>query len=180
MLMHTDSDETCYLSTPISEALEKGRQDFDWEVKLRVLKFWETLLYDHCKNNGKILHLRSIETSCLRGISTAILGALTDCDKPVRREGLVLLELLKTFVHLDDLPTGNDLLEYSGSFDNLKNFIKFAKRENHSLLQVLFMINLSESAANVEETSILSDLLSFLKDILAATSKNKENLLDCY
>lgn len=162
--------------TPVDKVLNKASQDFDWEVKLCVLNFWETMLHHYCDKDKKTLSC--IESGCLNEISTVILGAITDCDQPVRVRGLALLEELKT--HLVGL-LENDELHYNGSVDELHDFILQTKKDrNCSLLQTLLAIDFSEFAADFQVSNLLEDPFPFFKDILAAASENKENLLDCY
>ena len=154
--------------------LKKAGQDFDWEVKLCVLNFWETVLR-HCADK-KTLH--SVEDSYLQDISSVILDAITDCDQPVRVRGLAVLQGLKTrLVGLVE----NDILFYNGSFDELMHFVLQTRKDNnYSLLQTLLMINFSGLSTSFPVRNLVQNPLPFLIDILASASENEDNLLDCY
>ena len=170
ILKHLDEKK---FFVPIFQVLKKARQDFDWEVKLCALNFWETVLR-RCVDN-KTLH--SVEDSYLNEISSVILDAITDCDKPVRVRGLAVLQELKT--RLVGL-VKNDIY-YNGSLDELPHFILQTRKDsNCSLLHALLVINFSELSTSFEVRSLVQNPLPFLKDILASASENEDNLLDCY
>lgn len=120
----------------------------------------------------------SIESIFLDEVGSVLFSAITDCDQPVRVKGLALLEVLKT--RLLGL-VENDVLHYEGSIDELQVFILRTKaNKSYSLLQTLLVIDFSEFAANFQAGNLMHDPFSFLEDILAAASENKDNLLDCY
>ena len=170
ILIHLD-DKSFSL---IAKVLNKASQDFDWEVKLCVLNFWETMLHHY--NNKKTL--RCMESSCLNEISTVILDAITDCDQPVRVKGMALLEELKTRLVGE---VENDELHHNGSVDELRDFIlQTRKNNNYSLLQTLLVIDFSEIANSFHVSNLIQNPLPFLNDILAAALENRDNLLDCY
>ena len=159
--------------TPVAKILTKALQDFDWEVKLCALNFWEIMAHHYGDKE-----LMSIESSFLDEVGTVLFSAITDCDQPVRVKGLALLEALKTrYVGLVE----NDVFHYEGSIDGLQEFIlQTKKNKNNSLLQTLLVIDFSELAATFQPDNLMHDPFSFLEDILAAASENKDNLLDCY
>ena len=160
---------------PVAKVLSKACQDFDWEVKICALNFWEAVIHNYYNNNS----LNIDESSFLNEIGAVILSALTDCDQPVRERGFALLDVLKK--HLPGLSKENVLQHYDGSPNELQDFILEKKKgNNYSLLETLFVIDFSEFAAGYEPSNIVHESLSFLKDVLAAASENEENLLDCY
>ena len=171
ILKHLDEKK---FSAPISQVLKKAGQDFDWEVKLCVLNFWETVLRHSA--DKKTLH--SVEDSYLQDISSVILDAITDCDQPVRVRGLAVLQGLKTrLVGLVE----NDILFYNGSFDELMHFVLQTRKDNnYSLLQTLLVINFSGLSTSFQVRNLVQNPLPFLIDILASASENEDNLLDCY
>ena len=163
-------------STMVSKVLKKACQDFDWEVKLCALNFWEIMLnYYHQEMEVSL----SIDHSWLEELCLVILSAITDYDQPVREKGMVLLQRIKTqYVH--QFPQDDDL-DYHGSFDDLRNFtIQIEQQKNYSLLQTLTVLNLKEFEDQLQSNSSTQDPLSFLEDILSAASENQDNLLDCY
>ena len=111
---------------PILQVLKKARQDFDWEVKLGVLRFWEAMLLNCADKNTP----RMVEKNYLNEISSVILDAITDCDRPVRVRGFAVLQDLK--IRFPGL-VENAVVRYDGSFDELPEFILQTRRTTITL-----------------------------------------------
>ena len=114
----------------------------------------------------------------LNEIGAVLFGAIIDCDKPVRTKGQDFLRVVKSFlIDWDDI----DVVSYEGSIDELKEFILQTKeKKNCSLLQTLLAIDFFQFVTSCEEGNLMHEPFSFLEDVLAAASENKDNLLDCY
>ncbi|XP_028409033.1 uncharacterized protein LOC114531616 [Dendronephthya gigantea] len=164
-----------FTSTTVAKVLNKACEDFDWEVKLCALNFWETMLNYYCE---KINVSLSIDYSWFEEICLVVLSAITDYDQPVREKGMVILQRIKMeYVH----QSPQDELNYHGSLDDLRNFtLQMKQQKNYSLLQTLLVLNLNELEDQFQTNSLTQDPVSFLEDILAAASENQHNLLDCY
>jgi hypothetical protein len=118
-----------------------------------------------------------VEKNYLNEISSVILDAITDCDRPVRVRGFAVLQDLK--IRFPGL-VENAVVRYDGSFDELPDFILQTRKDNnYSLLQALLAIDFSE-LASFRPRMLVENPLPFLIDVLAAASESEDNLLDCY
>ena len=160
------------LFEPLAKVVHKAREDFDWEVKLRALHFWEILF--RLDEEGQV----RMSNTFLNEIGAVLFGAIIDCDEPVRTKGQDFLRVVKLLlIDWDDI----DVVSYEGSIDELKEFILQTKeKKNCSLLQTLLAIDFFQFVTACEEGNLMHEPFSFLEDVLAATSENKDNLLDCY
>lgn len=121
------------------------------------------------------------------GFDKAVLGALVDCDKPVRRRGFEMLHSWRErVVEIDELIKGqggeSEIVNPIESIDELEDFLsKIDGENNYTLAKVSPAIDISRLTSACDSAdSLFSDPLTFLKDILLAATDSEENLLDCY
>ena len=112
------------LFEPLAKVVHKAREDFDWEVILRALHFWEILF-----RLDEEVQVRMSNTF-LNEIGTVLFGAIIDCDEPVRTKGQDFLRVVKLLlIDWDDI----DVVSYEGSIDELKEFILQTKEKKKLL-----------------------------------------------
>lgn len=193
------------LDARASDVMGKACQDFDWEVKICALSFWESVLKWYIEKasdpnetggegyetqetllhgNGTSFPRARIDTLSSIGLDKVVVGALIDCDKPVRRKGLEMLQLLRRTVFDTDVPEIREQkggVNCIGSVDELENHLSKMDRETSCFLgEILAAVDISELAKDFENGDLFSDPLPFLKDILLAAKESDDNLLDCY
>lgn len=173
-------------------------QDFDWEVKLRGLEFWEAVIdyFTEFKANkerastekGKSfsgnhegLQEENVE-KCFQilfemGALSVVSEALDDCDHMVCEKALEVLATLQSVVYHENstkercLKTSQDFQETLGKEFGLEKFIEVLLATD-----IPALVECCEAADN----AIRSDPVSLIEDILSAAERHEENLLDCY
>ena len=176
----------------IARIVCRACQDFDWEVKLRGLEFWEAVI-DYLTRFSKegadagkacsdeSFHERDVE-ECFKvlfdmGALSVLNEALSDCDHLVCEKALEVLASLQHVVNPDNstlelcIKTSMDFQEALGKGFG---FVKFK--------EVLLETDLSAVAQSCEaaDNSLRCDPISLIEDILLAAGHHDENLLDCY
>lgn len=177
-------------------------QDFDWEVKLRGLDFWEAVIdyftgfktnkesarTDKTKSltgetcNGGKLRTGDVE-KCFHvlfdmGALNVLSEALNDCDHMVCEKALEVLASLQHVANLEGRSTIDQCVKTSRDFqETLGN--SFGLEKFKEVLQVTDLAALAESCEAADST-LRSDPVSLIEDILLAAEHHDENLLDCY
>ena len=108
-------------SHDIEKVMQNAIYDFDWEVKLRVLAFWEqvqgALGPQPVKRDGmKRGHddvINVLQPLCDCGGLTVLLEAFDDYDKAVQKKACVMLKTLKTSCALNDIEPIPEDAKYS-------------------------------------------------------------------
>jgi len=163
-------------------------QDFDWEVKLRGLEFWEAVIERAGTDKGKSfsgnhegLQVENVE-KCFQilfemGALSVVSEALNDCDHMVCEKALEVLATLQRVVYHENytqercFKTSQDFQEALGKGFGLEKFIEVLRATD-----IPALVECCEAADN----AIRSDPVSLIEDILSAAERHEENLLDCY
>ena len=191
----------------ISRSVCHACQDFDWEVKLRGLEFWEAVIgfftgsktKKGSENTGDAKSFFEEASTCCddskrecvktgkiqllfqvlfnMGALNILSEALNDCDHIVCEKALEILALLQGFGDPENC--------------NLEKCIKtalhfqeslgkgFGLEEFKSILQATDFPALTQST-EAADSVVRSDPVSLIEDILMAATQRDENLLDCY
>lgn len=181
--------------------------DFDWEVKLRGLEVWGAVIgfFAGVKSNkegvnrGEAKSFYDEATVCCDdgeggcpkpgegnelfqvlydlGALKILSEAVDDCDHLVCMKAIDILVVLQSVANLEKscidqcVKTTRDFQESLGEDFDLKKF----KR----ILQATDFFALTQSTEAADST-VRSDPVSLIEDILVAASHGDENLLDCY
>ena len=182
-------------------------QDFDWEVKLRGLEFWNAIIGYLWKSEEENERVKSIATeSCLEetsdcdsyrqvegataekfgrlcqslfdiGALGVLIGALDDCDHLVCERALEILGNLQ-FMAFPEKCSITKSIKTSRDFqDRLGETFSMSK-----CVEVLRMTDFQALTQSIEaaDSTVRADPVSLIEDILMAASQGDENLLDCY
>ena len=186
----------------IARTICRACRDFDWEVKLRGLEFWEevidfftgfkshkesasggksgevTICDDHdgeCTKSGKVDMLFQVLFDI--GALNILSEALNDCDHMVCQKSLEILACLQDITNPEEsnieqhVKTSKDFQESLGSGFGLEKF--------KNILRVADIPALIQST-DAADSTVRSDPVSLIEDILMAATHQDENLLDCY
>lgn len=175
-------------------------RDFDWEVKLRGLEFWEAVIdyftgFKRNKlsagtskaksasdaKNDEGLQAGGVE-KCFEvlfdmGALNVLSEALNDCDHMVCEKALEVLATLQHVSYPENstqeqcVKTSRDFQETLGKEFGLEKFKEVLRKTDLPAL-----VQSSEAADN----ALRSDPVSLIEDILLAAEHHEENLLDCY
>ena len=182
----------------VAPSLCHACSDFDWEVKLRGLEFWEAVIdyftefkankeragTDKAKSfsgNHEGLQEENVE-KCFQilfemGALNVVSEALNDCDHMVCEKALEVLATLQRVVYHENstqeqcVKTSQDFQETLGKGFGLEKFIEVLLATD-----IPALVQCCEAADN----AIRSDPVSLIEDILSAAERHDENLLDCY
>lgn len=170
-------------------------QDLDWEVKLRGLEFWEAVIdsfisFQGSRESASIRSKASIENKIDvenikelfqllfdMGALNILSEVLNDCDVMVCEKALELLASLQNIANPEGIYNEQSIktswefqesLGKSFDFDKFKDVLRSA--------DFLSLTQCNEAA----DSSVRSDPVSFIQDIILAASHQDENLLDCY
>ena len=201
-------DQSDAVKTPsrfeIASSVCHACRDFDWEVKLRGLEFWEAVIdyftefkasresagMDKAKSHsGEAVSNASNDESWQEGIekcfeilfemgALSILSeALNDCDHMVCEKALEILATLQRVAYRED-STEERCLKTSRDFQETlgKGFGLEKFKEVLQATDIPALVQSCEAADN----AIRSDPVSLIEDILSAAEHHDENLLDCY
>ena len=194
------------LTHVVATGICRACQDFDWEVKLLGIQFYEAVV-DHfiacgerkaetseelpdratfCRTSGRpaVTSPDLAREHCLCALASTgacgvLLQAVNDCDHMVCEAALLLLIRLKGFCFPEETScevlaqTAEEIQEYLSSHREIS-----LDEFRHVLEGTDFKAALRASTA--ADSSVRSDAVSFLEDILSAAADNEHNLLDCY
>ena len=185
----------------IARSVRHACRDFDWEVKLRGLEFWEAVIdYFTGFKSGKIsadrrkakpesvsdaLNDESLQTDVEKrfevlfdmGAMNVLSEALSDCDHMVCEKALEVLASLQHVVYSKDytqeqwVKTSTEFQETLGKEFGLEKF-----KEVLQVTDFPALVHSCEAADNALRT----DPVSLIEDIILAAGQHEENLLDCY
>lgn len=180
-------------------------RDFDWEVKLRGLEFWEAVIdyFTEFKTNrdsagtdkaksfsGEALVSNAsndeslqegiekcFQILCELGALSVLSEALNDCDHMVCEKALEVLATLQRVVYREISP----LERYVKTSRDFQETLgkRFGLDKFKEVLQATDIPALVQSC-EAADTAIRSDPVSLIEDILSASEHHEENLLDCY
>lgn len=146
-------------------------------------KVFQTSLFTQRLKQTSAKSTVDFREGCLRilasmGACKILLDAVSDCDHMVCEEALLLLIKLKEFCFPEEsceyqVHTPED---FQGSLSTCSKMSLDQFRE--ILRNTNFTAALDSSTA--ADSTVRSDPVSFLEDILAAAGDHEENLLDCY
>lgn len=189
----------------IARSICHACRDFDWEVKLRGLEFWEAVIdyFTEFKTNRDsagtdeaksfsgeaLVSNASNDESLQEGIekcfqilcelgALSVLGeALNDCDHMVCEKALEVLATLQRVVYREISP----LERYVKTSRDFQETLgkRFGLDKFKEVLQATDIPALVQSC-EAADTAIRSDPVSLIEDILSAAEHHEENLLDCY
>ena len=179
--------------------------DFDWEVKLRGLEFWEAVIdhftefkinresagTDKAKSfSGEALVSNASDDESLQegiedcfqilfemGALSVLSEALNDCDHMVCEKALEVLATLQRVAHREISPLER-YVKTSWDFQETLGK-KFGLKKFKEVLQATDIPALVQSC-EAADTAIRSDPVSLIEDVLSAAEHHDENLLDCY
>lgn len=170
-------------------------QDRDWEVKLRGLEFWEAVIdsfisFQGSREKAILMSKASVEEEMDienmkelfqllfdMGALSILKEVLNDCDVMVCEKALEILASLRNIVNPEgifneqSIKTSWEFQESLGKSFDLKQF--------KEVLRSADFLSLTQST-EAADSSVRSDPVSFIKDIILAASHQDENLLDCY
>ena len=181
-------------------------RDFDWEVKLRGLEFWEAVIdcFTKFKANkesagsekaksfsGEALVSKASNDESLReegiekcfhvlfemGALSVLSEALNDCDHMVCEKALEVLATLQR-VGYREISTEERCVKSSRDFQETLGK-EFGLDKFKKVLQATDIPELVQSC-EAADNAIRSDPVSLIEDILSAAEHHDENLLDCY
>ena len=178
-------------------------RDFDWEVKLRGLEFWEAVMdyftankessvTDEAKSfsgdaivsnssNDEYLKDEGVE-KCFAvlfemGALSVLSEALNDCDHMVCEKALEVLATLQRVAYRE-ISTKERCVKTARDFQETLGK-GFGLEKFKEVLQATDIPALVESC-EAADNAIRSDPVSLIEDILSAAEHHDENLLDCY
>ena len=187
----------------IARSIRHACRDFDWEVKLRGLKFWEAIIEfftGFLNNKGSTTLLgkakfffgeaneranddESIKAGNVDKLFLFNMGALyilsealDDCDHMVCEKALEILTGLQGIAHPEKIVIEQSVKtswEFQESLGNRFGLEKF--KEVLRVTDFPAMIQSTEVADSV----VRSDPVSLTEDILKSATRQDENLLDC-
>ncbi|XP_074624417.1 integrator complex assembly factor BRAT1-like, partial [Acropora palmata] len=170
-------------------------QNRDWEAKLRGLEFWEAVIdsfisFQGSREKAILMSKASVEEEMDvenmkelfqllfdMGALSILNEVLNDCDVMVCEKALEILASLRNIVNPEgifneqSIKTSWEFQESLGKSFDLKQF--------KEVLRSADFLSLTQST-EAADSSVRSDLVSFIKDIILAASHQDENLLDCY
>ena len=189
----------------IAQSICHACRDFDWEVKLRGLEFWEAVIdyFTEFKTNREsastdktksfsgeaLVSTASNNESLLEGIEKCFqllfeMGALSvlseapnDCDHMVCEKALEVLATLQRVAYREISPRER-YVKTSRDFQETLGK-RFDMEKFKEVLQATDIPALVQSC-EAADTAIRSDPVSLIEDILSAAEHHDENLLDCY
>lgn len=182
-------------------------RDFDWEVKLRGLEFWEAVIdyFTQFKTNKEspgtadkaksfsgeaLVSNASNDESLLEegvekcfqvlfemGALSVLSEALNDCDHMVCEKALEVLATLQRVAYREN-STQQRCVKTSRDFQETLGK-GFGLEKFKEVLQATDIPALVQSC-EAADSAIRSDPVSLIEDILLAAEHHEENLLDCY
>ena len=189
----------------IARSICHACRDFDWEVKLRGLEFWEVVIdyFTEFKTNREsagtdkaksfsgesLVSNPSNDESLQEGIEecfqilfemgalSVLSEALNDCDHMVCEKALEVLATLKRIVYRE-ISSQELYVKTPRDFQETLGK-KFVLQKFKEVLQATDIPALVQSC-EAADTAIRSDPVSLIEDILSAAEHHDENLLDCY
>lgn len=188
----------------IARSVRHACRDFDWEVKLRGLEFWEAVIeYFTGFKSGKISadtrkaksgsvsgelvsDASDVETyqaeKCFKvlfdtGALNVLSEALNDCDHMVCEKALEVLTSLQHVAYPRN-STQEQCVQTSTEFQETlgKEFGLEKFKEVLKATDLPALVHSCEAADNALRT----DPVSLIEDIILAAGQHEENLLDCY
>ena len=189
----------------IAQSICHACRDFDWEVKLRGLEFWEAVIdyFTEFKINREsasadkaksfsgeaLVSTASNDESLLEGIEkcfqllfemgalSVLSEALNDFDHMVCEKALEVLDALQRVAYREISPRER-YVKTSRDFQETLGK-RFDVEKFKEVLQATDIPALVQSC-EAADTAIRSDPVSLIEDILSAAEHHDENLLDCY
>ena len=190
----------------ITRSIRHACQDFDWEVKLRGLKFWEAIIefFTGFINNKGSTTLRgkakfffgeaneranddeSIKAGNVDELFRVLFNmgalhilseALDDCDHMVCEKALEILTGLQRIANPERIVIKQSVKTSWEFQESLGNRFGLEKfKEVLGVTDFPAIIQSTEAA----DSAVRSDPVSLIEDILKAAKRQDENLLDCY
>ncbi|XP_077980520.1 integrator complex assembly factor BRAT1-like [Glandiceps talaboti] len=182
--------------TAVFDAMIQASRDFDFEVKLSVIDFWENV-FKHfnpgyqsstepcmpdymkavsniqpkiCSQDVAVCGVQEVcKTQCLKTLQ----AMLDDYDRIVSEKTCKILINIKHYI-TTNIPDINALLQHQiddTTHKDLKNFRDFILSNDFNA-----MLKEKERSTDMYE----QNPLSLLEDILSCVDDNEDNLLDCY
>jgi len=182
-------------------------QDFDWEVKLRGLEFWNAIIGYLSKSEENERVKSTATESCLEessdcdsdrhrqlggmaekfdglcqslfdiGALGVLIAALDDCDHLVCEKALEILDNLQFMAFPEKGSMAKSIKTLRDFQDRLGETFSSSK-----CVEVLRMTDFQALTQSIEaaDSTVRADPVSLIEDILTAASQRDENLLDCY
>ena len=180
----------------IGRTVCRACQDFDWEVKLRGLEFWEAGIEfftgvktkkesanaDKAKS-GSVESMKPGKNGDLfqvlfdMGALNILSDALSDCDLLVCEKAIEILACLQVISNPEKsdaekrVKTSWEFQTSLGSAFSLEKFKTILRAAEFSALT---------QSTEAADSAVRSDPVSLIEDILMAATHRDENLLDCY
>ena len=170
--------------------------DFDWEIKLRGLEFWEAVIefFTGVKTKKESANADKAKSGSLEsmkpgkngdlfqvlfdmGALNILSDALSDCDHLVCEKAIEILACLQGIWNPEKsdleerVKTSWDFQKSIGSAFNLEKF--------KTILRTAEFSSLTQST-EAADSAVRSDPVSLIEDILMSPTHRDENLLDCY
>uniref|UniRef100_A0A3B5Q3G8 BRCA1 associated ATM activator 1 n=1 Tax=Xiphophorus maculatus TaxID=8083 RepID=A0A3B5Q3G8_XIPMA len=205
------SPSSCWLlMQSVPTVLSQGVNDLDWEVKLHTLELAELLLdqafpdpspshpYAVMSDQAHRLHIAGQQSDLLsslkdlvdRGVVSALLCGVVDCDRPVALKACQLLLKLRGVVCPVMGNADTYVVSEACSEADKEGICASVDPERVGVCEVLRLLDLDEKLSILTQSSdhIYNSPLSLLQDILTAAAASsqpgrdlhQELVMDCY
>uniref|UniRef100_A0A3B5L9B2 BRCA1-associated ATM activator 1 n=1 Tax=Xiphophorus couchianus TaxID=32473 RepID=A0A3B5L9B2_9TELE len=206
------SPSSCWLlMQSVPTVLSQGVNDLDWEVKLHTLELAELLLdqafpdpspshpYAVMSDQAHRLHIAGQQSDLLsslkdlvdRGVVSALLCGVVDCDRPVALKACQLLLKLRGVVcPIQAMGKDTYVVSEACSEADKEGICASVDPERVGVCEVLRLLDLDEKLSILTQSSdhIYNSPLSLLQDILTAAAASsqpgrdprQELVMDCY